>query len=78
MGAFKWHQDEPFGLTWVKKMKVLGVWFGTVSVEQDNWQPKINKFEKSIHLWKSWSLSLIGTVMEKRVFSDLSCGQEAS
>ena len=49
VGAFKWHQDEPFGLTWVKKMKVLGVWFATVSVEQDNWQPKINKFEKSIH-----------------------------
>ena len=81
VGAFKWHQDEPFGLTWVKKMKVLGVWFVTVSVEQDNWQPKINKFENSINLWKSRSLSLIGKVMEKRVltmFSDLSCGQEAS
>lgn len=44
-------------------MKVLRVWFGTVSVEQDNWQPKINKFEKSINLWKSRSLSLIGKVM---------------
>ena len=28
--------DEPLGLTWVKKMKVLGEWFGVVPVEQDN------------------------------------------
>jgi len=38
----------------------LGVVFGTVPVEQDNWQPNINKLEKSISLWKSCSLSLVG------------------
>ena len=63
VGAWKSRDDEPFGLTWVNKMKILGVWFGTVPVEQDNWQPKINKFEKSVNLWKSRSLSLIGKAM---------------
>lgn len=29
--------DEPLGLMWVKKMKVLRVWFGVVPVEKDSW-----------------------------------------
>lgn len=66
--AFKWREDGLFG-TWVKKMKVLGVWFGTVSVEQDNWQPKINKFEKSITLCKSRSLSPLGKAMLINIIS---------
>ena len=63
VGAWKLWDDEAFGVTWVNKMKVLGVWFGTVPAEQDNWQPKINKFEKCINLWKSRSLSLVGKAM---------------
>lgn len=47
LGAWRTHSDEPLGLTWVCKMKILGVFFGVVSVENDNWQPKINKLEKS-------------------------------
>lgn len=60
LGAWKNRSDEPLGLTWVRKMKILGVFFGTVPVEQDNWQPKLNKLEKSLNLWKSRSLSFIG------------------
>ena len=60
LGAWKSRVDEPLGLTWVKKMKVLGVWFGVVPVEQDNWLPKVIKLEKSVNLWRSRSLSLIG------------------
>ena len=60
LGAWRDRSDAPLGLTWVRKMKVLGVFFGTVPVELDNWQPKINKLEKSINLWKSRSLSLVG------------------
>ena len=52
--------DEPLGLTWVKKMKVLGVWFGVVPVEQHNWSSKLTKLEKSINLGKSRSLSFLG------------------
>lgn len=60
LGAWRDRSDMPLGLTWVRKMKLLGVFFGTVSVEIDNWQPKVNKLEKSINLWKSRSLSLVG------------------
>ena len=60
LGAWRSRVDEPLGLTWVKKMKVLGVWFGVVPVEQDNWSSKLTKLEKSINLWKSRSLSLLG------------------
>ena len=35
--------DEPLGLTWVRKMEVLGVVFGTVACEENNWEPKIKK-----------------------------------
>ena len=60
LGAWKECTDQPFGLTWVCEMKILGVVFGTVPTETDNWQPKINKLEKALNLWKSRSLSFIG------------------
>ena len=55
--------DEPLGLNWVKKIKLLGIVFGTVNVERDNWEPRISKLEKSLSLWKSRSLSMIGRVL---------------
>ena len=60
LGAWKHRFDEPLGLTWVKKMKILGVFFGTILTEVDNWQSKLKKLEKSLNLWKLRSLSLIG------------------
>ena len=63
LGAWQFRADEPLGLTWVKKMKVLGVFFGTIPVEQDNWMPKINKLEKALNLWRSRSLSLLGKAL---------------
>ena len=51
--------DQPLGLTWVKKRKILGVVFGDCT-EQDNWQPKLTKLEKHLNLWKSRSLYFIG------------------
>ena len=63
LGAWRSRVDEPLGLTWVKKMKVLGVWFGVVPVEQDNWASKVNKLEKAVNLWKSRSLSFVGKCM---------------
>ena len=63
LGAWKCRTDEPVGLTWVRKMKILGVVFGTVTTEQDNRQPKLNKLEKSLNLWKSRSLSFVGKSM---------------
>ena len=44
-------------------MKILGVVFGVVDTEQDNWRPKLNKLEKFLNLWKSRSLSLFGKAL---------------
>lgn len=53
--------DEPLGLTTVRKMKVLVVVFGNVSCEEQNWQSKLKKMEKSLDSYHSqvrFSLSL--------------------
>ena len=63
LGTWQSCMDEPLGLTWVKKMKVLGVWFGVIPVEQDNWSSKVSKLKKAVNLWKSRSLSLVGKCM---------------
>ena len=63
LGAWRSRSDEPLGLTWVKKMRILGVIFGTISTEHLNWQHKLGKLEKSLNLWKSRSLSLPGKAL---------------
>ena len=62
LGAWRTRSDTPLGLTWVNKMKILGIWFGNgISiVDQDNWLPRLSKLETNLNLWKSRSLSLVG------------------
>ena len=60
LGAWTDRQDRSLGLKWVQKMKIFGVVFGTVDVNRDNWEPRLSKLDKSLSLWKSRSLSLIG------------------
>jgi len=60
VGAWKAREDQPFGLTWVKKMKILGVFFGVIDVQRDNWEPKLSKLDKMLTMWKSRSLSMVG------------------
>ena len=64
LGGWKFCNDKPHGLTWVRN---LGVVFGVVDTEQDNWQPKSNKLEKALNLWKSRSLSLLGKALVANV-----------
>ena len=65
LGAWRACPETPLGLTWVTKMKVLGVWYsnGLVNVDPDNWQSKLNKLEKNLNLWKSRSLSFVGKAL---------------
>jgi len=49
VGTWKTREDEPFRLTWVKKMKILGVCFGVVDVQSDNWEPKLSKLKKNVN-----------------------------
>ena len=65
LGVRRSCSDEPLGLTWVTKMKILGVWYtnGLANVTIDNWQKKLNKLEKNLNLWKTRSLSLVGKAL---------------
>ena len=58
LGAWRNRTDTPLGLTWVHKMKIVGVFFGTVPVEQDNWQSKINNVRYCTLLCLSFVRSL--------------------
>lgn len=55
----------------MRKIKVLGVCFGTVPVDELNWQPKITKLEKLINLWKSRSLSCVHKAMISNVTASI-------
>ena len=65
LGAWLSRLETPYGLTWVPKMKILGVWFsnGTTNVDPDNWLPRLSKLENNLNLWKSCSLFLVGKAL---------------
>ena len=63
LGNWKDRCDKPLALNWVDKMKVLGIVFGNVNVERDNWEPRLSKVDKMLSLWRSRSLSLVGKVL---------------
>ena len=63
LGAWKDRVERPLGLKWVRKMKILGVVFGTVPVERDNWEPRLSKLDNCLSLWKTRSLSFVGKVL---------------
>ena len=68
LGTWADRSDQPLGLSWVKKLKILGIVFGTVNVERDNWESRLSKFDKCVSSWKNRSLSLIGKVEHSRFF----------
>ena len=50
LGSCKDCRDEPLGLTWVKKVKILGIVFGVENVELYNWGPWLSRLNKSLLL----------------------------
>ena len=68
LGVWRNCSDQPLGLTWVTKMKKLGVVFGIDNVEHDNWEPRLSKLDKTPNMWKSRSLSLIGKALIINIF----------
>ena len=62
LGSWRANGATPYGLKWVSKMKILGVFFGNglVSVDQDNWKPKLDKLKSVLNLWSSRELSFVG------------------
>ena len=50
LGRWRGQGDSPFGLRWVTKIHILGVFFsnGLVSVGDDNWKAKLNKLSYTL------------------------------
>lgn len=53
LGQWRGIGDSPFGLKWVTKICILGVFsYGLVSVHNENWRDKLNKLSSVLGLWK--------------------------
>lgn len=65
LGRWRDNGATPYGLKWVNKIRILGVYFsnGLLSVEHDNWKPKLDKLKSALSLWSSRELSFIGRAM---------------
>ena len=65
LGRWRANGASPFGLKWVHKMKILGVYFsnGLVNVDADNWKSKLDKLKQSLGLWSQRDLSFMGRGM---------------
>ena len=65
LGRWRSNGASPFGLKWVSKIKILGIFFsnGLVSVESDNWRSKLDKLETKLNLWKQRELSFVGRAL---------------
>ena len=51
--------DNPPGFRWyTDKIKVLGIYIGNGDLENVIWEEKVDKFERTLHLWKQRDLSL--------------------
>lgn len=66
VGRCKGKGEKPFGLKWVVKMKILGVWFGD-NVRDENWVLKLQKLKGVLDRWKGRALSLKGRVLVVKV-----------
>ena len=69
LGRWTANGASPFGLKWVPKIRILGVYFsnGLVSVESDNWKSKLDKLETVLNSWKQRELSFVGRAMKVNV-----------
>ena len=65
LGRWRDNGASPFGLKWVKKMRILGVYFsnGLLLVDDDNWICKLDKLRSVLNLWSSRELSFIVRAM---------------
>ena len=65
LGRWRCNGASPFGLNWVSKLRILGIYFsnGLVSVESENWRTKLDKLELVLNLWKQRELSFLGRAL---------------
>ena len=60
LGGWKYRQDKPYGISWVREKKMLGFVFTHNDIYKANWQPILEKFRKTLDLNSKRGLSLHG------------------
>ena len=65
LGRWRANGASPFGLQWVNKLKILGVYFsnGLVNIDEENWHCKLDKLKRSLGLWSQRALYFLGRGM---------------
>ena len=64
IGANKHRTDQLHGISWRNdKIKIIGYFFGNCDIEHDQWDDKVEKFCKTLNLWKPRDLSLRGKAL---------------
>ena len=65
LGRWRANGASPFGLQWVNKLKILGVYFwnGLVNVHEDNRRRKLDKLKRTLGLWSQWDVCFLGRSM---------------
>ena len=61
LGSYKGRADSPLGFDWENKsLKILGITYGTIDTEKQNWEAKVSKFERTLDRWRGRALSFRG------------------
>ena len=60
LGKWKTTSDHPFGISWVKSLKILGYYCGSDVTDDDIWSKPFLKFDNTLTLWRTRHLSLKG------------------
>ena len=60
LGKWKTRSDHPFGISWVKSLRILGYFYGTDTDVDELWSKAFQKFDKTLNLWRLRKLSFKG------------------
>ncbi|CAB4018750.1 Hypothetical predicted protein [Paramuricea clavata] len=60
LGAWKFRQDSPYGIKWVKELQLLGGTFSAGAYSVPTWEPPVKKLEQRLSAWKGRQLTLQG------------------
>ena len=64
LGSWRGRLDAPVSIKWTTAfIKILGVYLGNGSLEEENWRPRINAVEKCLNSWRGRSLSYSGKAL---------------
>ena len=64
LGPWNGRSDSPVPIDWSSvKIKILGVFFGPLDLEEDNWRPRLSAIENVLLSWRQHALSFRGKAL---------------